>query len=154
LVLCYTCLTMARNRTAFDEFFDEQIRDPEVASAYAEARAEVDQVDQFMRALEAARTSRGMSKAELARQSEMPAATVRRLLTAEDSNPTIATVLGILRPMGLGLQIVATVKGGASKGRQPAPRPGRSKPVRMVRKGTVRTKSKGRGGQAPARARR
>jgi DNA-binding phage protein len=146
---------MARRRTAFDEFFDEQIRDPKVASAYAEARAEVDQVDQFMRALEAARTSRGMSKAELARRSEMPAAVVRRLLTAEDSNPTIATVLGMLRPMGLSLQIVrAAAKGGASKGRRRAPRPVKGKAARVVRERTVRTKAKRRAGQPPTQARR
>src|SRR5207248_2515936 len=43
---------MAQQRTAFDDFFDQQTRNPEVASAYAELRAEVDEVDQFMRALE------------------------------------------------------------------------------------------------------
>src|SRR2546430_15695433 len=126
---------MARQRTAFDAFFDEQLGDPAVASAYAEARAQVDQVDQFMRALEAARAIRRISKAELARRSEMPAAAVRRLLTAEDANPTIATVLGMLRPMGLGLQIVATAKGEARKGSRPTPGAVSGKPPRFVLKG-------------------
>lgn len=150
---------MARPRTAFDEFFDQQMSDPEVATAYAEARAEIDQVDQFMRALEAARTVRGMSKAELARKSEMPPAAVRRLLTDEDANPTISTVLGMLRPMGYRLQIVAA-KGGVGKARL-ATGPIKEKRVRLVgmnlrNKGTAGTKGKGkgRGAQAPAQARR
>jgi DNA-binding phage protein len=146
---------MARQRTAFDEFFDRQMQNPEVASAYAEARAEVDQVDQFMRALEAARAASGLSKAELARLSKMPAAGVRRVLSAEDANPTIATVLGILRTMGLGLQIVPAGRSGGSKprGDSRAWAHGKGKGTRGVavrKQGTSRTKAKGRGGQAPA----
>jgi DNA-binding phage protein len=149
---------MAQQRTAFDDFFDQQMRNPEVASAYAEARAEVDQVDQFMRALEAARTASGLSKAELARLSKMPAAGVRRVLSSEDANPTIATVLSILRTMGLGLQIVPTEKSRGSKGREASRlgRHGKGKGLRGVavrKQGTARTKAKGRGGQVPAPAR-
>jgi DNA-binding phage protein len=149
---------MTRQRTAFDDFFDQQMHNPEVASAYAEARAEVDEVDQFMRALEAARTASGLSKAELARLSKMPAAGVRRVLSSGDANPTIATVLGMLRTMGLGLQIVPTGKAGGSRRRDRSRvlRPGKGKGPRgvVVRKqGTARTKAKGRGGQVPAPAR-
>jgi DNA-binding phage protein len=149
---------MARQRTSFDELFDQEMKDPEFAAGYVEARAEIDQVDDFMRSLEAARAAKGVSKAELARQSGMPAAAVRRLLTAPDeANPTIATILGILRPMGLGLRIVATAKGHGRKGRpahMPALRNGKTVRVRVVRKGTVRAKPKGRAGQAPALPRR
>jgi len=65
-----------------------------------------------MRALEAARISTGLSKAELARRSHLPAETVRRLLTAGEGNPTLATVLGMLRPMGLGLQLAKLPEAG------------------------------------------
>jgi DNA-binding phage protein len=135
---------MARQRTAFDEFLTERMSNPEVASAYAEARAEVDQVDQFMRALEAARAASGLSKAELARQTNMPAAGVRRVLSSEDANPTIATVLGILRTMGLGLQIVPTAKAGKAKALMG---------VLGRKQGTPRTKAKGRAGQSPSLSR-
>jgi DNA-binding phage protein len=100
-----------RRRTSFDDFFDEQIGDPAFAEAYRNARAEVDSVDSFMRALESARSVRGVSKATLARQSQLPSQTIRRLLTDEHANPTIATVFNMLRPMGLGLQIVTLRKG-------------------------------------------
>lgn len=120
-------------RTAFDEFFDEQMSNPAFAEAYREARAEIDSVDAFMRAMESARVVRKMSKADLARVSRLQPQTVRRLFTDENANPTIATVFSILRPMGLGLQIVdlgdnlnqrssaasrkARVRNGATKGR-------------------------------------
>ncbi len=86
------------------------MRNPEFASAYEEARAEVDSVDAVMRALDAARSSRRLTKAELARRSDLPAETVRRLLTAKQVNPTISTVIGLLRPMGYTLQIVPARK--------------------------------------------
>jgi transcriptional regulator with XRE-family HTH domain len=56
-----------------------------------------------MRAVEAARSSRGLTKAELARRSGIPPETVRRLLSTGSANPTLETVLGLLRPLGLGL---------------------------------------------------
>jgi len=59
----------------------------------------------LMRALEAARSSRGLTKAELARRSHLPAETVRRLLTVAPANPTLETVMGMLRSMGLGLKL-------------------------------------------------
>ena len=96
--------TMAR--TGFDDFFDGQMRDPAFADEYARARSEIDSVDGFMRALEATRAASGVSKAALARKSRLQPQTVRRLLTDETANPTIATVLNMLRPLSLGIQIV------------------------------------------------
>jgi DNA-binding phage protein len=128
-------------RTAFDEFFDEQMNNPAFAEAYREARAEIDSVDAFMRAMESARVVRKMSKADLARASRLQPQTVRRLFTDENANPTIATVFSMLRPMGLGLQIVdledtptrrtgaaprkASVRKGAMKGRVASTPPGK-----------------------------
>src|ERR1035441_2815425 len=58
-----------------------------------------------LRALDEARTSRGLSKAELARQSRVRAETVRHLLTGKTVNPTLSNVLDMLRPLGLGLEL-------------------------------------------------
>ena len=54
-------------------------------------------------ALEGARASMGMSKAELARRGRLPAETVRRLLTSRKANPQFSLVADLLRPTGLGL---------------------------------------------------
>jgi DNA-binding phage protein len=60
---------------------------------------------QIMRELETARSSVGVSKADLARRSRLPPETVRRLLTEPKANPTLETVLSMLRPLGLGLRL-------------------------------------------------
>lgn len=93
-------------RTAFDDFFDEQMADPARAEAYHEARAEIDTYDRFMRAMNALRQSRGVSKAKLASMSGLPAQSVRKVLTDKKANPTIATVFKMLSTMGFGLQVV------------------------------------------------
>ncbi|HZL18310.1 MAG TPA: helix-turn-helix domain-containing protein [Polyangia bacterium] len=94
------------DRTAFDDFFDEQMADPVRAEAYREARAEIDTCDRFMRAMNALRKSRGVSKATLASKSGLPAQSVRKVLTDKKANPTIATVFRMLSTMGFGLQVV------------------------------------------------
>jgi DNA-binding phage protein len=94
------------DRTAFDDFFDEQMANPVRAAAYREARAEIDTHDRFMRAMNALRESRGVSKAALASKSGLPAQSVRRILTDRKANPTIATVFRLLSTMGFGLQVV------------------------------------------------
>jgi len=94
------------DRTAFDDFFDEQMADPARAEAYREARAEIDTYDRFMRAMNALRQSRGVSKAKLADMSGLPAQSVRKVLTDKNANPTIATVFKMLSTMGFGLQVV------------------------------------------------
>jgi DNA-binding phage protein len=93
-------------RTAFDDFFDEQMADPVRAEAYHEARAEIDTHDRFMRAMNALRESCGVSKATLASKSGLPAQSVRKVLTDRKANPTIATVFKLLSTMGFGLQVV------------------------------------------------
>jgi hypothetical protein len=59
-----------------------------------------------LQALETGRAARGVSKAELARRSHLPAQTVRRLLTDRSPNPSLTNVLDLLRPLGLGLALV------------------------------------------------
>lgn len=62
---------------------------------------------EVMRAVEAARASRGLSKAELARRSHVRPETVRHLLTDRTVNPTLSSVLDMLRPLGFGLDVVS-----------------------------------------------
>lgn len=60
---------------------------------------------ELLHEVEAARASRGLSKAELARRGHVEAQTVRRLLTTKRPNPTVTNVLEMLRPLGLGLVV-------------------------------------------------
>ena len=63
----------------------------------------VNTAGEVLTALEGARASMGMSKAELARRGRLPPETVRRLLTSTKANPHFALVADLLRPVGLGL---------------------------------------------------
>jgi DNA-binding phage protein len=109
---------MGTTRTAFDDFFDERMADPEFASAYVEARVEIDTYDRLMRAMESLRARRGISKVKLASLSGLPAQSVRKVLTDKKANPTIATVFNMLDALGLALQIVPR-----RAARRVAPRP-------------------------------
>lgn len=82
-----------RPSTGFDRYFNDRMNDPEFASAYESAREEIDSVDALVRALDAAREKKGLSKAALARLVDMTPEVVRRLFTAEAPNPTLETVV-------------------------------------------------------------
>lgn len=60
---------------------------------------------ELLRSLDDARVDRGLSKADLARLSGLPAETVRKLLT-KGSNAKLKTVLTMARHLGLELQLV------------------------------------------------
>src|SRR5688572_14938055 len=92
--------------TGFDKYFDQRMKDPEFASAYVKERELIDCTDAFVRAVEQARELEGLSKAELARQIDARPEVVRRLLTATDSNPTLASVLKLSNALGFHLELV------------------------------------------------
>ena len=93
-------------KTAFDRYLSAQMKDREFAKAYKEARKGIDSVDAFMRSLEDARAKSGVSKAELARLTGTHPVAMRRLLTMDAPNPTLGTVMGILKSLGYGLALV------------------------------------------------
>lgn len=98
---------MARTtKTGFDKFFDEQMTRPSFAEDYSQARAEVDAIDQLVRALDDAREQLGLTKADLARAISAKPEIVRRLFTAEAPNPTLSTVVKVAIALGYKLQLV------------------------------------------------
>lgn len=98
---------MARKtKTGFNKYVEQQMKDPEFATAYRLARAEIDATDVLIRALDAARKRNGVSKAALARRIETKPETVRRLLTDEKSNPTMKTVFKIAGALGYHFRLV------------------------------------------------
>lgn len=96
------------DKTGFDRYFDKRMKDGEFAAVYAEARSEIDSVDQLMRALDRVREKGGLSKADLARKMETQPETVRRLFTTDEPNPTLGTVIKMARSMGYSLALVPT----------------------------------------------
>jgi len=103
---------MAPRKTGFDKFVGEQMKRPRFATAYGRARAEIDAVDDLIRALDEKRIAISMTKAELARRISASPEVVRRLLTAADANPTMETVLRIAHAVGLRLALEPLVEPG------------------------------------------
>jgi len=93
-------------KTGFDRYFSARMKNRKFASAYQEARQGIDSVDAFMRSLEEARVAAGISKAKLAVLTGTQPAAMRRLLTTDAPNPTLSTVLSILKSLGYGLALV------------------------------------------------
>ena len=101
---------MAQKKTGFDSYFEEKMRSPAFAKAYKAERATIDAVDEQVRRivceLEAARCQLGLTKAKLAKECRSPAESVRRLLTSDEPNPTLTTVVSLALAMGFDIQVV------------------------------------------------
>jgi DNA-binding phage protein len=92
--------------SGFDRYFNERMKDHAFAASYTEARAGIDSVDGFMRSLEALRARADVSKAELARRIGARPEAIRRLLTTQDANPTLETILSLANALGYKLAFV------------------------------------------------
>lgn len=106
---------MARNpKTGFDRYFTKRVKAPEFATVYKTARADTDAIDALVRAIDAARESEGLSKAELANRADMRPEQVRRLFTARASNPTVATLVKLAGALNCRVE-VTPISGRRSK---------------------------------------
>jgi len=112
------------NKTAFDRFLDEKLRDPAFREEFEVARAEIAATDSLIRALEGARASRGISKAEVARRISAKPEIVRRLLTDGRGNPTVGTVFKVAAALDCHLELVP------NSGRRATPSSALSRQVR------------------------
>lgn len=102
-------------KTGFDKFLDEKLRDSAFRGEFEAARAEIAATDALIRALEGARASRGLSKADLARRLSVKPEIVRRLLTDAGGNPTVSTVFKVAAALDFHIELVP------NRGRRAAP---------------------------------
>lgn len=98
-----------RAKTGFDKFFDGQMKSPSLAKSYREARTEVDAIDNMVRALDAARESSGLTKADSAEALDAPPEVVRRLFTTKHPNPTLSTVVRMAAALGYRVELIRNV---------------------------------------------
>ena len=103
-------------KTGFDRYFTDRMKDRKFAAAYTEARTGIDSVDAFVRSLDDVRSKGGVSKALLAKRTGTQPAAMRRLLTMDAPNPTLATVMSIVRSLGYSLALVPA-QGRAKRGK-------------------------------------
>lgn len=86
---------------SYDAFLYEQLRDPELAAEYLTAAAEEDSPELFLIALRNVAEARGGISA-IADATSLNRQTMYRTLSNE-GNPTLSTLMTILRAMGLNL---------------------------------------------------
>lgn len=92
--------------TAYWDDLVEDLKDPEFLRAYITESLRVSTIDQLVHDLDEARTSLGLSKAELARAISAEPAVIRRLLSPGHRNPTVGTLAEVAAALGLKVALV------------------------------------------------
>lgn len=93
-------------RSAAEQILTERLEDPEYRAAYELASRRIARFDAIINAFDARRRELGMTKAELARRSNLPPAAVRRLFSQQRKNPTLTTLVAIADALGLAVVAV------------------------------------------------
>ena len=84
----------------------ERMRDPEFRAAYEQAAGAIAQTDHIIRTLDEMPAELGISKAELARQIDRNASSIRRLFTAHQAKPELPLIAAIAEALGLRLALI------------------------------------------------
>lgn len=95
-------------KTETSEFwqdFETGMEDPDFRDEFLRHHARTLAVDRIVNALEDQREALGVSKADLARHLQGSPPAVRRLLTATNPNPTLATLVDVAGALGLRLTL-------------------------------------------------
>ncbi|MGH2903616.1 MAG: helix-turn-helix domain-containing protein [Solirubrobacteraceae bacterium] len=90
---------------AFEQFLDEQLRDPRFKAGFERKLAKVKSIAEVMQVIEAVREQAGLPKAELARRMDRKPSAVSRLLGGDAANPTLDTLVDLADALGLELDI-------------------------------------------------
>ena len=92
-------------RSTFWDDHGRNMDDPEYRHHFVLQSARVTAIDELVNRLDELRAAEGMSKAELARAIERDPASVRRLLTAQQINPTLSMVADLAAALGYRLSL-------------------------------------------------
>lgn len=95
--------------TVYEQYRAKRLNDPDFKALYEQKRAEIDAIDTILSHIEERREELGLSKADLARLVGARPESVRRLLSARSSNPTLFTVTKLAAVLGMEIEIKTTV---------------------------------------------
>lgn len=95
---------MAKHSAFWDDLARD-LEDPEFLREYVVESMRIATIDQVVNAIDAARVAAGLSKAELARAIQKEPATIRRLLSSDNSNPTLGTLAEVAAALGLRITV-------------------------------------------------
>ena len=93
------------NGNAFWNDLARDLEDPEFLREYVVESMRIATIDRVVNAIDDARAAAGMSKAELARAIQKEPATIRRLLSSDNSNPTLGTLAEVAAALGLRITV-------------------------------------------------
>ena len=108
----------ARRKSGFESYVRARMREPAFASEYESARREIDAIDRLVRQLDGARVAAHVSKAELARRIGARPEVLRRLFTAEVTNPTISTLVRLAGELGYEVALVPVKRVAAKRSKR------------------------------------
>ena len=92
-------------RSVFWDDIASDVEDPEFLREYITQSIRIATIDAVINALDEARVSEGLTKAELARAIGAEPATVRRLFSAGAANPTLGTLAEVAAALGLRITV-------------------------------------------------
>jgi transcriptional regulator with XRE-family HTH domain len=90
---------------AFWDDLTRDLEDPEFLREYVVESMRIITIDSVVNAIDDAREAAGLSKAALARAIQKEPATIRRLLSADNSNPTLGTLAEVAAALGLRITV-------------------------------------------------
>lgn len=97
-------MAVREHRTFWDDLARD-LEDPEFLREYVLESIRVTTIDQVVNAIDDAREAVGLSKAELARAIQKEPATIRRLLSSDNANPTLGTLAEVAAALGLRITV-------------------------------------------------
>lgn len=92
-------------QSAFWDDLARDLEDPEFLREYVVESMRIATIDGVVNAIDDAREAAGLSKAELARAIQKEPATIRRLLSSDNSNPTLGTLAEVAAALGLRITV-------------------------------------------------
>lgn len=98
-------MTIVSKHDAFWDDLARDLQDPQFLREYVVESVRIATVDQVVNAIDDAREAAGLSKAELARAIQKEPATIRRLLSSDNSNPTLGTLAEVAAALGLRITV-------------------------------------------------
>ncbi|MFF0528436.1 helix-turn-helix domain-containing protein [Nocardia amikacinitolerans] len=92
-------------RSVFWDDLADDLKDPEFLREFVLSSIRIKTVDSIINSLDQARVDSDLSKAALARAASLEPSAVRRLFSAESSNPTLHTVSELAAALGMRLTL-------------------------------------------------
>ena len=93
--------------TGAEKYLERRRSEPGYRDAYETASRRVGMFDAVVSALDERRTELGITKAELARRADIPAAAIRRLFSQQHKNPTLTSLVAIADALDVSLTVAA-----------------------------------------------